>query len=87
MLDHEAYLFLRGIARAHNRFLDLPGRVLRNGQVAQRGRQENGPPRMSEGQRATHVLALEDVLDYVQEREQFGKSLVEFQAVQMKLAE
>jgi len=31
--------------------------------------------------------ALEDVLAYVQEREQFGKPLVEFQAVQMKLAE
>ncbi|MGI9439774.1 MAG: acyl-CoA dehydrogenase family protein, partial [Parvibaculales bacterium] len=29
----------------------------------------------------------EDVLDYVQQREQFGKALVEFQAVQMKLAE
>jgi len=31
--------------------------------------------------------ALEDVLDYVQERRQFGKSIVEFQAVQLKLAE
>ena len=31
--------------------------------------------------------ALDDVLAYVQEREQFGKALVEFQAVQMKLAE
>lgn len=31
--------------------------------------------------------ALEDVLAYVQERKQFGKSLVDFQAVQMKLAE
>ncbi len=31
--------------------------------------------------------ALEDVLAYVQERQQFGKELVEFQAVQMKLAE
>jgi butyryl-CoA dehydrogenase len=31
--------------------------------------------------------ALEDVLDYVQERQQFGKHLVEFQAVQIKLAE
>ena len=31
--------------------------------------------------------ALEDVLGYVQEREQFGKPLVDFQAVQMKLAE
>ncbi len=31
--------------------------------------------------------ALEDVLDYVQERRQFGKELVEFQAVQIKLAE
>lgn len=31
--------------------------------------------------------ALEDVLAYVQERKQFGKALVEFQAVQMKLAE
>jgi alkylation response protein AidB-like acyl-CoA dehydrogenase len=31
--------------------------------------------------------ALEDVLAYVQEREQFGKSLVEFQAVQIRLAE
>jgi butyryl-CoA dehydrogenase len=31
--------------------------------------------------------ALEDVLAYVQEREQFGKPLVEFQAVQLKLAE
>ncbi len=31
--------------------------------------------------------ALEDVLEYVQQREQFGKALVEFQAVQMKLAE
>jgi butyryl-CoA dehydrogenase len=31
--------------------------------------------------------ALEDVLDYVQEREQFGKPLVDFQAVQLKLAE
>jgi len=31
--------------------------------------------------------ALEDVLDYVQERQQFGKSIVEFQAVQLKLAE
>jgi alkylation response protein AidB-like acyl-CoA dehydrogenase len=31
--------------------------------------------------------ALEDVLAYVQERHQFGKPLVDFQAVQMKLAE
>ncbi|MEN8721325.1 MAG: acyl-CoA dehydrogenase family protein [Alphaproteobacteria bacterium] len=31
--------------------------------------------------------ALDDVLDYVQEREQFGKNLIEFQAVQMKIAE
>lgn len=31
--------------------------------------------------------ALDDVLDYVQERKQFGRPLVEFQAVQIKLAE
>jgi butyryl-CoA dehydrogenase len=31
--------------------------------------------------------ALEDVLAYVQEREQFGKPLLEFQAVQIRLAE
>lgn len=31
--------------------------------------------------------ALEDVLNYVQERRQFGKPIVEFQAVQLKLAE
>lgn len=31
--------------------------------------------------------ALEDVLTYVQDRQQFGKPLVDFQAVQMKLAE
>ena len=31
--------------------------------------------------------ALESAIDYVQEREQFGKPIVEFQAVQMKLAE
>lgn len=31
--------------------------------------------------------ALEDVLAYVQERQQFGRPLVEFQAVQIKLAE
>ncbi len=31
--------------------------------------------------------ALEDVTGYVQEREQFGKAIVEFQAVQLKLAE
>jgi alkylation response protein AidB-like acyl-CoA dehydrogenase len=31
--------------------------------------------------------ALEDVVDYVQERKQFGKPIVEFQAVQLKLAE
>jgi butyryl-CoA dehydrogenase len=31
--------------------------------------------------------ALEDVLGYVQERRQFGKPIVEFQAVQLKLAE
>jgi alkylation response protein AidB-like acyl-CoA dehydrogenase len=31
--------------------------------------------------------ALEDVTTYVQERQQFGKAIVEFQAVQMKLAE
>lgn len=31
--------------------------------------------------------ALEDVLQYVQERQQFGKAIVEFQAVQLKLAE
>lgn len=31
--------------------------------------------------------ALEDVLHYVQERQQFGKALVEFQAVQIRLAE
>lgn len=31
--------------------------------------------------------ALEDVLQYVQERQQFGKHLVEFQGVQIKLAE
>jgi butyryl-CoA dehydrogenase len=31
--------------------------------------------------------ALEDTLAYVQERRQFGKAILEFQAVQMKLAE
>ncbi len=31
--------------------------------------------------------ALEDVLEYAQERRQFGKPIVEFQAVQLKLAE
>jgi butyryl-CoA dehydrogenase len=31
--------------------------------------------------------ALEDILGYVQERRQFGKAIVEFQAVQLKLAE
>ncbi len=31
--------------------------------------------------------ALEDVVNYVQERQQFGKPIVEFQAVQMRLAE
>ena len=31
--------------------------------------------------------ALEDVLAYVQERKQFGKAIIEFQAVQIKLAE
>jgi butyryl-CoA dehydrogenase len=31
--------------------------------------------------------SLEDVLGYVQERRQFGKALVEFQAVQLRLAE
>lgn len=31
--------------------------------------------------------ALEDVIEYVQERKQFGKAIVEFQAVQLKLAE
>jgi butyryl-CoA dehydrogenase len=31
--------------------------------------------------------ALEDVVAYVQEREQFGKPIVDFQAVQLKLAE
>jgi butyryl-CoA dehydrogenase len=31
--------------------------------------------------------ALEDVMAYVQEREQFGKPLVEFQAVQLRLAD
>jgi butyryl-CoA dehydrogenase len=31
--------------------------------------------------------ALEDVIEYVQERKQFGKPIVDFQAVQLKLAE
>ena len=31
--------------------------------------------------------ALEDVLEYVQERQQFGKPIIEFQAVQLRLAE
>ena len=31
--------------------------------------------------------ALHDVVSYVQEREQFGKPLVDFQGVQIKLAE
>ena len=31
--------------------------------------------------------ALEDILDYVQDRKQFGKPIVDFQAVQMRLAE
>lgn len=31
--------------------------------------------------------ALEDVVDYVQQREQFGKPLVDFQAVQLRLAD
>jgi butyryl-CoA dehydrogenase len=31
--------------------------------------------------------ALEDVMEYVQERKQFGKPIVDFQAVQLKLAE
>jgi alkylation response protein AidB-like acyl-CoA dehydrogenase len=43
-----------------------------------------GNAAMSLGQAAG---ALEDVLAYVQERRQFGKPIVEFQAVQLKLAE
>ncbi|MBV1901514.1 MAG: acyl-CoA dehydrogenase family protein, partial [Kordiimonadaceae bacterium] len=31
--------------------------------------------------------ALEDILEYVQEREQFGKPIIDFQAVQLRLAE
>ncbi|MEO1203973.1 MAG: acyl-CoA dehydrogenase family protein, partial [Pseudomonadota bacterium] len=31
--------------------------------------------------------ALEDAVDYVQERRQFGKPIVDFQAVQLKIAE
>lgn len=31
--------------------------------------------------------ALEDIIEYVQERRQFGKPIIEFQAVQLKLAE
>lgn len=31
--------------------------------------------------------ALEDVLEYVQERKQFGKPIIDFQAVQLKIAE
>src|SRR5262249_10410646 len=33
------------------------------------------------------AAALDDSLNYVQQRKQFGKALVEFQAVQLKLAE
>ncbi|BBE35637.1 acyl-CoA dehydrogenase family protein [Sphingosinicella microcystinivorans] len=36
---------------------------------------------------AQAAAALEDVLEYVQERKQFGRALVEFQAVQIRLAE
>lgn len=36
---------------------------------------------------AIAAAALEDALAYVQERRQFGKAIVEFQAVQLKLAE
>ncbi len=36
---------------------------------------------------AQAAAALEDVLEYVQERKQFGRVLVEFQAVQIRLAE
>ena len=43
-----------------------------------------GNATMSLGQAAG---ALEQVLEYVQEREQFGKPIVDFQAVQLKLAE
>jgi alkylation response protein AidB-like acyl-CoA dehydrogenase len=31
--------------------------------------------------------ALEDLLPYIQERQQFGKAIIEFQAVQLKVAE
>ncbi|HEU0222029.1 MAG TPA: acyl-CoA dehydrogenase family protein, partial [Paracoccaceae bacterium] len=31
--------------------------------------------------------ALEDMLEYVQQRRQFGRPIVEFQAVQLKLVE
>ena len=31
--------------------------------------------------------ALQDVIDYVQERKQFGKPIIDFQAVQLKIAE
>ena len=43
-----------------------------------------GNATMSLGQAA---VALDQVLEYVQEREQFGKPIVDFQAVQLKLAE
>ncbi len=36
---------------------------------------------------AQAAAALEDVIEYVQERKQFGKPIVEFQAVQLKLAD
>jgi len=90
--EQEALMGFRGIPSADIYFDDA--RVPRDHLIVPAGGFRNlmqafdlercGNATMALGQAAG---ALEDVLQYVQERKQFGKALIDFQAVQLKLAE
>ncbi|MDX1512206.1 MAG: acyl-CoA dehydrogenase family protein [Gammaproteobacteria bacterium] len=90
--EQEALMGFRGIPSADIHFDDV--RVPRDNLIVPAGGfkklmeafdlERCGNATMALGQAAG---ALEDVLEYVQERRQFGKPIVEFQAVQLKLAE
>lgn len=80
-LHHELDLLLGGAAGPYYGALDLGGRVLRNGQVPERGGEQDGSAGMAEDEGGADILAIEDTFDRheigAMSVEDFGDTLID----------